>query len=966
MKRTITCLLVAVQMLIFSGCNKYASVANDPTQTRIYTLENGLKVYMSVNQDEPRIQANIAVRAGSKNDPHETTGLAHYLEHIMFKGTSHYGTSDYEAEKPLLDQIENLFEKYRATTDKEERKAIYHEIDSISYIASNYFIANEYDKLMATIGANGTNAYTSYDVTCYTENIPANEVERWAMIQSDRFKNLVIRGFHTELETVYEEFNMYLTDDNDKCLEKMNSILFKNHPYGTQTTLGTQDHLKNPSIKNIKEFFNTWYVPNNVAICLSGDFDPEATLKIIEKYFGDWKASEKTPTFTFEPEQPMTEPSYMEVIGQEKECVWLGWRFPGANNIESTDYLDIISELLSNDKTGLIDVNLVRQQKVLEAWTSNYTETDYSVFLANGTPNEGQSLEEVKDLLLENINKIAAGEFDDDLLVSIINNMKRNEMMRMESNRARVQAQVNSFIQNVEWKDIVNRLDRISKITKQQIIDFAKANINNGYAVIYKRQGVDTSVSPIEKPSISPIQMNREKKSKFLEDISAITPEEIKPIFVNFDKDMSKVDIKGNDLLYVENTSNGLFSVEFVYPYGQKADKTLDIIGDVFDYLRTENMSEEEIQKELYKLACETYISVDSRNTTIGVYGLAENQEKAISLLEEIITKGYVESEKFDAIRGQIIRDRANKKTNQRRCFNALCTYIIYGPDNTYTHTPNNEELMQLTSEDITNALHKAFDYKQTIICYTPSSLKEAQNLIATNHKIAENPLPEAEDYYFKTWKCEKPEIYIAPYQAANIYLSQVSAREDKFNLASYPANSMFNDYFGVGMNSVVFQELREARGLCYNATANLNVTPFDKNGEVYFYTHIISQNDKLYECLNTFKEITENMPTAENAFEIAKSALLKRIASSRTLKSRILSKYVQSVNLGIDHDINEDIYNAVSAMTIDDIKAFHEENIKNRTYRRAILGDEKQLDPGILKSQGEIHRLSLEDIFGF
>lgn len=209
---------------------RYTTVPNDPLKARIYTLDNGLKVYMTVNKEKPRIQTFIAVRVGGKNDPAETTGLAHYFEHLMFKGTKRFGTQNYEAEKPLLDQIEQQFEIYRKTTDSVARKNIYHVIDSLSYEASKLSIPNEYDKLMAAIGANGTNAYTSFDVTCYIEDIPSNQVENWAKIQADRFENNVIRRFHTELETVYEEKNMSLTRDPRKVYEATLSALFPTTP----------------------------------------------------------------------------------------------------------------------------------------------------------------------------------------------------------------------------------------------------------------------------------------------------------------------------------------------------------------------------------------------------------------------------------------------------------------------------------------------------------------------------------------------------------------------------------------------------------------------------------------------------------------------------------------------------------------------------------------------------------------
>ena len=336
---------------------KYETVPGDKMQTRIYTLDNGLKVYLSVNPEKPRIQTFIAVRTGSKNDPAETTGLAHYLEHLMFKGTKQFGTNNPEAEAPLLAEIEQRYEAYRKLTDPEARKQAYHEIDSVSQVAAQYFIPNEYDKLMAAIGAEGTNAYTSNDVTCYTEDIPSNEVENWAKIQADRFQNMVIRGFHTELEAVYEEYNIGLSSDQRKLFATISKMLWPTHPYGLQTTIGTQEHLKNPSITNIKNYFNKWYRPNNVAICMAGDFDPDKTIAIIDKYFSSWKpgADVKQPTFASLP--PLTSPKDTTVVGQEAEQIWMGWRAKQANTLQA-DTLELMEDVLSNGRAGLFDLDL--------------------------------------------------------------------------------------------------------------------------------------------------------------------------------------------------------------------------------------------------------------------------------------------------------------------------------------------------------------------------------------------------------------------------------------------------------------------------------------------------------------------------------------------------------------------------------------------------------------------------------
>ena len=420
-------LLFTLLLVALTSCKKYETVDGDPMKTKIYTLDNGLKVFMTVNKDEPRMQTAICVRVGGKNDPAETTGMAHYFEHLMFKGTEQFGTSNYELEKPLLDSIADLFEVYRVTKDEAERAAIYKVIDSLSYEASKISIPNEYDKLMAAIGASGTNAFTSEDMTCYIEDIPANQIENWARIQADRFENSVIRGFHTELETIYEEKNMSLTRDDRKVSEAVNQALFPHHPYGTQTVLGTQEHLKNPSIKLVQQYHDTYYVPNNMAICVSGDFDPDNFVKIVKKYFGGMKAKD-VPALSFEQEPEITAPIEKDVFGLDAESVTVAWRLPGiADNAELDPVADITSSVLYNGTAGLIDLDVNQMQKALGVGAYYESQPDYSAFIATGRPKQGQTLEEVRDIILAEVAKLCSGEFTEDDVTSCKNNARLNQ-----------------------------------------------------------------------------------------------------------------------------------------------------------------------------------------------------------------------------------------------------------------------------------------------------------------------------------------------------------------------------------------------------------------------------------------------------------------------------------------------------------------------------------------------------------
>ena len=498
MRKLISFAIIAASLML-TACSqyRYETVEGDPTKTRIYTLDNGLKVYLSVNDKQPRIQTFIAVNVGGKNDPAETTGLAHYFEHLMFKGTEQFGTSNYQAEKPMLDEIERLFEVYRTTDDSCRRAELYRQIDSISYEASKLAIPNEYDKLMSIIGASGTNAFTSQDITAYVEDIPSNQIENWAKIQADRFQHPVIRLFHTELETIYEEKNMSLTKDDRKVLEALDAALFPHHPYGTQTVLGSQEHLKNPSITNVKNYHRTYYVPNNMAICMSGDFNPNEAIRAIDKYFGDMKPNPELPKLQYEKEQPITSPIVKDIYGLEAENITLAWRLPAATD-KSNDIAQMADYILNNGTAGLFDLDLLQGQRLLSCYSYANLQPDYGSFVMNGRPKDGQTLDEVRELLLAEVAKLRNGEFDDDLIEATVNNLKLEEMNLIEDNSSRAYMQVVAFNNGEDWADVVGRLDRMAKITKEDIMAWANTYLaDNNYVAVYKRIGEDKGIQKI-------------------------------------------------------------------------------------------------------------------------------------------------------------------------------------------------------------------------------------------------------------------------------------------------------------------------------------------------------------------------------------------------------------------------------------------------------------------------------------
>ncbi|MBQ8047534.1 MAG: insulinase family protein [Prevotella sp.] len=957
---------IAFTLTACGGKYKYETVKGDDMNARIYTLDNGLRVYLSVNKETPRIQTFIAVRTGSKNDPAETTGLAHYLEHLMFKGTQQFGTTNAEAEAPFLDEIEQRYEAYRQLTDQEARRKAYHEIDSVSQLAAQYNIPNEYDKLMAAIGAEGTNAYTSNDVTCYTEDIPSNEVENWAKIQADRFQNMVIRGFHTELEAVYEEYNIGIAQDQRKLWQALSAMLFPGHPYGTQSTIGTQEHLKNPSITNIKAYFEHWYRPNNVAICMSGDFDPDEVIATIDKYFGSWQPGEDVKQPEFPALAPIAEQRDTTVYGLETEAIWMGWRFEQGNSLQ-VDTLNLIENILSNGTAGLFDLDINQQMKMLYAWAGVERLHDYSAFIMGGTPRDGQSLDEAKAVMLEEMEKLKAGNFSDDLLPAVINNAKLQYYNSLENNRARADKFVDAFINEIPWEQEVKWIDRISNITKEEVVAFANNHFNDNYVAIYKRQGEDKSLKKIDKPAITPIPTNRDTVSQFVRNIQEAKVKPIQPKFVDFKKDLNFGEITDNlPFAYVKNTGKGSAFLGFRYEFGNEADLRFNYAADYLDYLGTDSLTNEQLKQQFYKLACNYKISVGERNIDVLVNGLSENIPEALSLLEHLLQNAKPDKDAWQQYVSLEEKGRNDSKLNQRANFSALVNYGIYGEYNPTRHDIAIDSLRKTDPQELINLLKQLPEYPHTLLYYGSMSQNSLRSMLEKSPFLTENgKLDIPENNHYIQWSTPKNEILIAPYDAKNIYMRMIHNEDREWNPDEAAIKALFNEYYGGGMNTIVFQELREARGLAYNAYAAY-MEPTYKDQKEYFFTHIITQNDKMMDCVHQFHAILDTIPESQQAFDIAKEALTKRLASQRTTRFGLINAWLVAKWRGIDYDVNERIYRALPNITLKDVVKFEQEQIARKPYRYVILGNEKDLDIKSLEEIAPVKRLTTEEIFGY
>lgn len=942
----------------------YKYVNNDPINARFYTLKNGLTVILSENKKEPRIAINIAVRAGSNTDPRDHTGLAHYLEHILFKGTDKFGTLNWEKEKPYLDSISDAYEKYTTLTDPEERKAAYAEIDRLSGEASKYSIANEYDKLMSNLGSQGTNAHTWFEETVYKEDIPSNSMDKFLLIQAERFRNPVIRIFHTELEAVYEEKNRTLDNDGRKAYEVFLYNLFPTHNYGQQSTIGTIEHLKNPSIIAIQAYYDKYYVPNNMAVIMSGDFKSDEVIKKIDQHFS-YMQSKPLELYNPAPEKPITTVIEKEVFGPSAESFMMGYRTP-ASGTDDALVLSVISQLLNNGSAGLFDINLNKNQKVQSAGVSFQQLKDYGMFVLSATPKEGQSLEELRPLLLTELNKIKSGDFDFSLVKSIVANFKLGELRSTDNNNARLDALLTSYIHSKgnNWKSEVSALDDMNKVSKEQIVRVANKYFGENYVVVNKRKGVDQNMVKVEKPAITPVETNAGKASPFVEKVSAMPVGKIQPQWLDYSKEISRAKAGIADVLYVQNKDNELFNLYYRFDIGSWSNPTLSNAVAYLQFLGTDKLSAEEISKAFYDIACSYNISVGTENTTISISGLQENFDKAVALFEEVLLNVKPDEAALTALKGRWLKGRENSKLNKSALASGLRSYAQFGPKNPFNTVISNEELNNLKATDLVNQLGQLMNYEHTIIYYGPKPMKEFVTTIQKKHKIPSSFTKAPEMISFNYTTQDKNKVLFANYDMVQSEVSWV--RNSKpFDASQEAMVRIFNNYFGGGMGSIVFQVIRESKALAYSTSARY-ISPYKKEDPFTVMAYVGSQADKMNEAIDAMNELLNDLPVSERAYTLAVDAFKKDIETQRIEKDGIIFNYLAGLRKGYTGDVRKDQYAKADKITFSDIQKFHKTDLANKAYTYCIVASDDKVKMSDLEKIGEVKKLSLEELFGY
>ncbi len=542
--------------------------------------------------------------------------------------------------------------------------------------------------------------------------------------------------------------------------------------------------------------------------------------------------------------------------------------------------------------------------------------------------------------------------------------MKRRHYQLLESNEGRADLFVEDFAYEIDWQQEVGRIDRISKITKDELVAFANSFFTDGYVSVYKRQGIDSLQKKIDKPAITPIPANRDQVSQFVKDIQDADVEPVQPMFVDFKKEMTFLKSKKLPMCYVKNETNGLFNLMFYYDFGQSADNRYCAAADYIKYLGTDKMSAAELKQKFYELACDWSVNVGAEDMGISLSGLSENLPQALALFEDMIQNAKVDKDAYDQMIGLMVKSREDAKKSQEVSFDWLYSYVTVGKRNRYTDVMSEQQLKETDPQVLVDLLKGLSNFEHRVVYYGPMTEKEISALIAKKHITAKNLAAVPENKPYLAQPATANEVFIAPYEAKNICMRLYHNEGRSWNPEEAAILEVFNEYYGGGMNGIVFQEMREARGLAYNAFAYY-FRPSWKDRKEQVMAHIITQNDKMNDCIAHFQDIINEMPASEAAFKIAKEAVTKRLASLRIMKLGIFLNFIASQKLGLDISYAEQVYKNLEKVTLEDIVNFEKTTMADKPYRYIILGDEKSLDMEALGKIGPIHRLTTEEVFG-
>ena len=955
-------LIIIIFLLISFNCEKPS-----PLDVEIYKLDNGLTIMLNEDRNETSVFGAVVVDGGGKRDPSDATGIAHYLEHVLFKGTTKLGTIDYEKEKLYLDSIEVLYDQLASVENERRRLRIQKKINRISVKAAEYAIPNEFTKLVEGMGGTGLNAGTGSDFIYYFNSFPSTQIEKWMELYSHRFIEPVFRLFQSELETVYEEKNRAMDNPFRVFNETARKHFFKNHPYGQQTILGSAEHLKNPSLSKMMEYYNKYYVANNMYLILAGDFNKKKVKRLIKQKFGRLKSGDDIEPLNIS-EDDFQGREVIDLAITPYRLAWMGYRTVQPNH-EDAPVLDIISNIFNNSsRTGLLD-KLNAENKILGSYASTgLGGTDHGGFGFRFVPkDDSQTFDAAERLIIKELNKVKSGEFDEEILKSIKLNMNMSHETNMESVRGRLWLIMSIILDNKPWMDIKSYPEIINNISKEQIVSVANKYLNDNYLIVRSDKGDHDKVK-LNKPPFKPVEpKNSEENSEFAMLLNEIKPVQIKPRFVDFKKDVQSEDIKENiHFHYVENPINTIFSMKLQYGLGTFKNASLAEASQFISLIGTKEKTFNSFKEELQKIGSKIETYSNSNYFGFNISGFDSYFSQTLELLNEFINSMHVrdsDKEKLNKLieNSKITRDRELK--DPATAGRALRDYVMYGKKSPYLRRSTLSEVQKMTPEFLIEQVKKAMKYevdilytgtinKQEVVNYINSTLDISSDLIKTSSPITIDYKKYSRNtvYLIDDPKAVQSQIYI-------ITEGEVLSKEDRSK------SDVFNKYFGRGMASIIFQEIREFRSLAYTAYGSyINRSDITMPG--YFMGYMGTQVDKTNNAISTYIDLFRNLPIKENRIATIKSGLTQSI-NTRKPGWRSQGNYVSNLlKEGYTEDPNKLDYNIYQNIAFNDVIQFYKDNIKTDPIVITIVTDKSKISIDKILDYGELIEVKKKNIF--
>ncbi|MGE4565017.1 MAG: M16 family metallopeptidase, partial [Victivallaceae bacterium] len=936
-------------VLCFIGCQSapQAAVRSDPYEVRISRLSNGVNVYLSPNREKPQVVTMIGFPSGGQNDPNDKTGLAHYLEHLLFKGTSKLGTTDYQSEKVLLDKIEKLYQEHEKTADPAKRREIYREIDQLSTAAAQYAAPNEFVRAIQSMGGSGTNAYTGLDRTVYLDTVPSNQLHKWMKLETERFRDPVFRGFHTELETVFEEYNMMQDRTSSKFWELVLSTVYAGHP-AARPLIGTPEHLKNPSPERVMKFYRERYTPSDMYVILAGDFDPDRTLAQLEATLGTLPAAPKPAKLDAIP-APVKGESVREIVQPDFAMALLVWRIDRPTR-RDFDLAELIAKILSNGSAGLFDQNLQIPQKVPAAFTSvGDIQGGILTIMAGALAPAGTQPEAVRELLDGEIAKLKKGDFPDWLPGAIIDHQRLAELRSLPDNYARANRMLEAALTGRAWSDELDKLKRMERLTKQEIVDFARQNLGGDRFVFYRRTGPREPGVKLDKPAITPLAIRRDASSDFYRELTAIPAPELDLEFPDLKRDVRREQLTYRDqgrelpLTAVANKRNELFNLTLVFDAGTDHDRLLGAAAPYAMLAGTRSMTAPEFNLALYRLSGNISLTSGRDEVYLNISGLTKNMAPLLNLAHQLLTETR---DNPDALKKMVETLKLARKMERERpqsiLFSGLANYARYGVDSPLMAEPSNAELDALKPEQLIATLAKLPSYPCRIRYYGPLQPAELDRRLAAELKLpALEKAPET-PHKFTTVKRDKREVYLVNVpKLQQVQLLFFEAKE-LFNPDNAALRQLFNEYFGGGMSSVIFQEIREAKSLAYSSYGSYT-TPRLPDEPHTFQIFLSTQPDKVGDAIAAVEAL--GFPISPVSFEKSRETILQRFRAERWRDQALIGVAEEFRRKGLPDDFYARNWTKLNAAKLEDLKQFYNDKVKTVPNLLLVVGDATRID---------------------